>query len=260
MNFGFYPGFLIFSSLLSSLLYSWEIPDAETEKIGNQIFWNECSGKTEKLIWWNEGENFVSLGIGHFIWYPKGVKGTFEETFPSLLAFFNAHKVKLPLWLKESQGCPWNSHQEFLTNGLEIKKKELQNLLSSTISLQAAFIVQRFEQTIQKEFSDLPALEKQNLLKKIEQIGQTLQGKYALIDYLNFKGAGVSQTERYYGQGWGLRQVLKEMPGDVEDPLLAFAKTAKMIIERRVQNAPRERREERWLPGWLKRIDSYTSK
>jgi len=208
-------------------------------------------------VWWNERENFASLGIGHFIWYPKGVKSSFEETFPSLLAFFEVHKVKLPDWLNKNSCCPWSSHQDFLTNALETKKKELQNLLSETISLQATFIVERFEQTLQKVFVDLPHSEKQDLLKKIESIGASLQGKYALIDYLNFKGAGIAQTERYCGQGWGLRQVLQEMPSNAKDPLLAFAETAKKMIRRRVQNAPRDRHEERWLPGWLKRIDSY---
>ncbi len=112
----FYCGFLIFSLRLSFSLFSWEITREEGERIGHHIFFNECSGKVEKLVWWNERENFASLGIGHFI---------------------------------------------------------------------------------------------------------------------------------------------KEMPGDVKDPLLAFAETAKRILKRRVQNAPPERHEERWLPGWLKRIDSY---
>lgn len=249
----------VLSLLFSFSLFSWEITDVEAERIGHQIFLNECGGKPEKLVWWNERENFASLGIGHFIWYPKGVKGPFEEVFPSLLAFFNARGIKLPQWLKEGQGCPWNSHQEFLATALETKKKELQGLLSDTIPLQAAFIVKRFEQTLHKVLSDLSEREKQDLLNKIESISQTSRGKYALIDYLHFKGAGTSQTERYCGQGWGLRQVLQEMPPNAKDPLPAFANTAKRILERRVRNAPPERHEERWLPGWLKRIDSYIS-
>lgn len=262
MNFNFfYRAFLI--CLVPSLLFPWEITDEEAKQIGHQIFLNECGGKTEKLVWWNEREDFASLGIGHFIWYPKGIKGPFEETFPFLLAFLDDRGVQLPDWLKKSPCCPWNSHQDFLENALDIprsgytKKKELQHLLSETISLQAAFIVKRFEQTLQQLFLDLSPQEKQDLLKKIESIGSSSQGKYALIDYLHFKGAGTAQTERYCGQGWGLRQLLQEMPGNAKDPLLAFAETAKRMIKRRVQHAPRERHEERWLPGWLKRIDSY---
>jgi hypothetical protein len=253
----FYRGFLIFNLLLSCSLFSWETTDEEARQIGHQIFLNECSGKTEKLVWWNERENFASLGIGHFLWYPKGIKGPFEETFPFLLTFFHVHGIKLPKWLKKSQSCPWNSHQEFMAAASETKKKELQNLLSNTVPLQVAFIVQRFEQALHKIFFDLSKPERQDLLSKIEAIGQTAQGKYALIDYLNFKGAGVEQSERYCGQGWGLKHVLQEMPGNAQDPLSTFAETAKMIIKRRVQNSPQERHEERWLPGWLKRIDSY---
>jgi hypothetical protein len=243
---------------LSSALFSWEISSKEAENIGHQIFINECSGKVEKLVWWNDGENFASLGIGHFIWYPKEEKGPFEETFPLFLAFLNARNVCIPVWLQRAdKNCPWNSKQEFLEKNQEAKKKDLQAFLSRTIPLQIAFIITRFEQTIPRLFSDLPEKEKKDALRKIESIGQTLQGKYALVDYLNFKGEGTSQKERYCGQGWGFRQVIQEMPGNAKDPVIAFAETAKMVLKRRVQNAPIERREERWLSGWLARVDSY---
>jgi hypothetical protein len=95
------------------------------------------------------------------------------------------------------------------------------------------------------------------LLDKINQIAKTSQGKYALVDYLNFKGEGTSLTERYSGQGWGLRQVVELMPTDPKDPVAAFAETAKMLLKRRVNNAPKDRHEERWLPGWLARVETY---
>lgn len=256
-SFIFYCGFFLIISLLSSSLFSWEITVKEAERIGQKIFMNECSGKTEKLLWWNDGENFASLGIGHFIWYPNDEKGPFEETFPALLAFLETRNVRLPAWLKKA--CPWNSKQQFLEKNQEDKKKELQILLSSTISLQAAFIITRFERVFPRLFSNLPDQQKKEALRKIESIGQTSEGKYALIDYLHFKGEGTAQKECYRGQGWGLRQVILEMPNDAKDPLTAFAETAKMILKRRVQNAPPERHEERWLSGWLKRADSYKS-
>ena len=34
------------------------------------------------------------------------------------------------------------------------------------------------------------------------------------MDYVNFKGEGVSSSERYRGQGWGLLQVLESNAGD----------------------------------------------
>ena len=47
------------------------LSDEEINLIGQRIFRNECAGKIEYLTAWNEGEEFASLGIGHFIWYPK---------------------------------------------------------------------------------------------------------------------------------------------------------------------------------------------
>jgi hypothetical protein len=79
-----------------------------------------------------------------------------------------------------------------------------------------------------------------------------------LIDYVNFKGEGVLSTERYQGRGWGLLQVLEGMSDSGEaSPLSEFAASAKRVLRQRVKNAPPGRNEERWLPGWLKRIDSY---
>jgi hypothetical protein len=258
-NYGFLKDFfqfLIGFFLLPLSLFSWEITSQEAEQIGKQIFFNECSGKEEKLVWWNDGENFASLGIAHFIWYPKGERGPFEETFPTFLAFLSEQGISLPVWLKTTDACPWNSKGEFLEKHQEAKKKQLQTLLSRTLSLQATYIVKRFEQTLPMLFKDLTDEKTQPLLKKIESIAQSPQGKYALIDYLNFKGSGTSPHERYKGQGWGLRQVLEEMP-DHPNPVIAFSETAKMILKRRIENAPPERHEERWLPGWLIRVDSY---
>jgi hypothetical protein len=43
----------------------------QAQTIGRQIWKNECGGTQEGLTSWNKGEEFPSLGIGHFIWYPK---------------------------------------------------------------------------------------------------------------------------------------------------------------------------------------------
>ena len=45
------------------------ITDQELMQVADKIFMNEASGNPDKLITWNQGENFPSLGIGHFIWY-----------------------------------------------------------------------------------------------------------------------------------------------------------------------------------------------
>src|SRR5437763_11040973 len=89
---------------------------ADTRRIGKRIWQNECNGTITGLTAWNEGENFASLGIGHFIWYPKGQRGPFEESFPKLVSFMTVRGVKLPTLLLGAgeRACPWNSRQEFL--------------------------------------------------------------------------------------------------------------------------------------------------
>jgi hypothetical protein len=82
------------------------------------------------------------------------------------------------------------------------------------------------------------------------------RGCYALIDYVNFKGEGILSTERYQGHGWGLLQVLEHMSDD-GSATQSFAAAAAAVLRERVRNAPPERHEARWLPGWLNRVATY---
>src|ERR1700687_5714085 len=66
---------------------------AEALRIGKKIWQNKCDGTIAGLTSWNEGKNFASLGIGHFIWYPEGVRGPFEESFPKFLSFARDHRA-----------------------------------------------------------------------------------------------------------------------------------------------------------------------
>lgn len=232
-----------------------EISSTEAESIGKGIFFNECGNKRDRLVWWNVGENFASLGIGHFIWYPKGNKGPYEETFPALLAFFKENHIEIPGWAVD--GCPWESRDAFSDPAQDAKKREMQDLLSRTISLQAEFIGKRFEKALPEILASMDDGERELALKKVYSLEQTSKGKFALIDYLNFKGAGLAETERYKGKGWGLKQVLEEMSINSEYPLKEFVETAKGLLKERVSQAPQGRNEERWLPGWLSRIDRY---
>jgi hypothetical protein len=40
----------------------------------------------------------------------------------------------------------------------------------------------------------------------------------------------------------------------------SFAQSARTVLKNRVRNSPPERNEARWLPGWLKRIDTYVGR
>src|ERR1700733_6804496 len=63
------------------------LSDSEAAAIGNKVWRNECGGRIDGLTSWNVGEDFPSLGIGHFIWYPKDAHDKFEESFPRLIEF-----------------------------------------------------------------------------------------------------------------------------------------------------------------------------
>ena len=113
-----------------------------------------------------------------------------------------------------------------------------------------------FERAVERILSTVTDEQKQQIEKKIERLASTAKGKFALLDYHNFKGDGVPESERYRGQGWGLKQVLENMPEN-QDPLLAFVESAQILLKLRVKNSPSERKEERWLSGWLTRVDGY---
>ena len=233
-----------------------DISPADAQRIGKRIWQNECGGTISGLTSWNAGENFASLGIGHFIWYPKGQRGPFDESFPKLVSFVSAHGAKLPQFLLPGHDsfCPWNSRAEFEHAIDSPKMKQLRQFLVDTIDLQAQFLITRLQEALPKMMSQ--AADRENLQRQFERVASTAQGCYALVDYVNFKGEGTLVTERYRGQGWGLLQVLENMR-DSQSALDEFAASAKTILRRRVANSPPERGEARWLSGWLTRIDGY---
>ena len=244
--------FFLVSSVASALT------PRELAVIGRRVWQNECDGTREGLTSWNAGENFASLGIGHFIWYPKGINGPFEESFPMLLKFFVANAVKMPAWLKPEETCPWNTRAEFLAAIKSEKTTELRDLLASTIPVQARFLAQRMELALPKMLAVAPANQRAKIKANYERLAATPRGIFALIDYVNFKGEGTKDTERYAGEGWGLLQVLEGM-GESEgaSPAALFAKSAEDVLTRRVHNAPPDRHEERWLGGWKNRVRAY---
>lgn len=248
--------FLLIQSLF--LEASLSISQEQAEKIGLQIWKNECSGTTMGLTWWNEGEKFASLGIGHFIWFPLSHQEPFTETFPQLLLFLKEHQVSLPSWLEEAKGCPWTSRTQFLDELSSPKMTDLRNLLLETIGLQALFMAQRLENVLPKIKLGLSDEEQERISRQFYRIAHAPNGPYVLIDYLNFKGEGVNLKETYAGQGWGLKQVLLTMKSSEQpDPIEEFILAAKKVLSLRVSHAPSERNEQRWLNGWYNRLDSY---
>ncbi len=239
-----------------------ELSRAEASRIGRKIWQNECGGTIAGLTSWNTGENFASLGIGHFIWYPKGLRGPFEESFTDLARFASSRNVSLPDVVAKNReiGCPWNSRSEFLAASDSPEMKALRSFLAETVDLQTEFLVRRLQQALPKMLKEASAAEAGYVQRQFDRVASTPQGCYALIDYVNFKGEGVLETERYHGQGWGLLQALQAMSGSGLGRSAAqeFGRAARTVLTERVKNSPPERKESRWLGGWLQRVNSFT--
>jgi hypothetical protein len=238
------------------------LSNKDISRLRRIIFKYECAGKYKNLITWNKGENFLSLGIGHFIWYPKGKEGPFQETFPKFVQYIKKKGIKLPLWLASMReiDAPWKSRKEFLARSNYKKLYSLRKFLINTMNLQTLFIINRLNSSLPKLLCSVPSAKRFDIRNKFYAIADSPGGLYSLIDYINFKGEGISPKERYKGQGWGLLQVLEEMnpviPGKMA--VIEFSKAAKKVLTRRVHNSPKKRYEKRWLKGWKKRISSYT--
>jgi len=254
--------FLLFLGLLGCYTaFSVDVSDVELQKIGQKIFWNECSGNPALLTNWKYGEDFGSFGFGHFIWYPEGKKGIHEERFPRVLAFFKANKVELPDFLQPDKPCPWKTRDEFYNDYDSEKMIFLRKLLKSTMSLQAKFMANNLEIAILK-IKEAASPEKKQMVEKIlNSMLHSSSGLYILIDYVNFKGNGTNPSERYNGQGWGLLQVIENMKdsNNNSDIIKNFAQSAKFVLQRRANNSPNKTQEQKWIPGWFNRIDTYTA-
>ncbi len=179
--------------------------------------------------------------------------------FPKFLVFLKVNKEKLPDFLQPDKPCPWKTRDDFYKNYNSEKMGDLRKLLASTKSLQVKFMADNLESSISKIKEAASPLKKQLVEKIMVFMLKTEAGLYPLIDYLNFKGDGTKPSEQYKGQGWGLLQVLESMKDSNNDSDIVkdFARSARLVLKKRVENSPNKEQEQKWLPGWLKRIDTY---
>lgn len=241
------------------------ISDEQALAAGKRLWQNECAGAVAGLTSWNAGEDFASLGIGHYIWYPAGRRGPFEESFPQLLSFLAASGIKLPAWLRDARGCPWDSRAEFLADAHSARMTALREMLAATVGAQARFSADRLQAALPKMIEALPGAERENVRRQFYRVAASPNGVYALIDYVNFKGEGVLATESYHGHGWGLAQVLAGMRDDPSsapgaEATREFSASAARVLTQRVANSPAARNEARWLPGWKSRVQTYAAR
>ena len=247
---------LFFISLsANSQSYHIDLTDKQVEELGLLIWKNEGQQKLQHLTTWNQNENFPSLGLGHFIWYPNQERGRFKEQFPQLLNYFQIHGVQLPQWLDISKPAPWKSREQFYKEFAGEQLSSLRIFLSEHLDLQVRFIILRLEKAIPLILAACEQEQKSRVKDHLRHLTATPEGLFTLLDYINFKGEGLSEKERYQGQGWGLKQVLLTMPKEYKDPLRAFGFSADEVLTRRVKNAPRD--ESRWLKGWRVRVHAY---
>lgn len=229
--------------------------------IGVKIWSNESGGTFSGILSWNEGEDFASLGIGHFVWRPKYNNATSQDDFPQLIKYMQKRGVKIPSWLNEDEGlyCPWNTREDFYfaqkTNSSQIL--ELRQLLLNTIPIQAEYITYRLETVLPKLLASVPPEERPYVCQKFYSLIQTPRGLYAVTDYLNFKGSGANKHN--YRYGCGLLQVLEEMryaPKTLSS-IQAFTWSARMLLVRHVTFGQTKYNEDAWLNGWLNRVETY---
>jgi len=250
LRFAFAALVLSAGSMSNSAHAQPSLTPGQVQKVGQRIWQNECAGTVAGLTSWNVGEEFASLGIGHFIWYPAGYEGPFEESFPPLVTYLHRRGAQVPGWLLQTPDCPWNSRAAFLNDAKSPRQQSLRTLLKDTVREQTEFIMARLNGAVPK----LIRAGGKQVQASHAALSQTPEGVFAMVDYINFKGDGINPKERYNGQGWGLAQVLGDMRGGSPAD---FAAAAKRVLARRVKNSPPERKESRWLEGWSNRCNGY---
>ena len=260
--------YLFASLLLCTTLFATEInlTKKQANFIAKKVWQNECAGKDKYLIWWNKGEDFASLGIGHAIWFPKDHTERFREVFPMMIEFMQKKGVVMPAWLTPESDFPWQTKKAFnkAKSSNTKKYKELFTLLKSTFHYQAEFMAQRLSQALPQMLESIKDEKKKETIKRrFDEVMHNKDGSinerglYVLLDYTNFKGEGTLKAERYNGQGWGLLQVLWNLDDFEPNKQKAFAESASRMLSRRIKNSPPARGEERWRKGWNVRLDTY---
>jgi len=235
-------------------------PD-QLQIIGQKILQNETGGRVKNLIFWSVNEAFPSLGVGHFIWFPPGRSLGFTESFPEMVRYLQANGAGVPSWLSRqiSIGAMWSSREQLEQERGGEKFQELQQFLIDTSGLQAAFLFKRLDEALPKMLIGLDPKKRDRIVDRFYTVRSSPGGLYPLVDYVNFKGEGTVTSEKHNKVGWGLLQVLELMepaPVGVE-ALKEFATAADLVLTRRVANAPKEKNEQRWLPGWRARLKTY---
>lgn len=245
---------------------SLELSPRAAARVGKQVWLNETGGDRDAITSWNRGEDFASLGIGHFIWFPAGLKTPFAESFPKVANFLRERGAKLPDWLDKPKipACPWTSRAQFQAEFQAQEMRALRAFLLSTVPLQAEYLALRMRESLPKILATIDRPEDRvRARQQFIRVVKASSDLYPLIDYVNFKGEGIVESETFVNaktgarEGWGLKHVLLAMKGRVTDRRHAlddFADAARFVLLRRIANNPPSAR---WRRGWLVRVATY---
>ncbi len=235
-------------------------------KVGRQVWLNETGGVRDVITAWNASEDFASLGIGHFIWFSEGLKSRFVESFPAMMEFLRNRGARPPRWLDVAPvpPSPWKTKQEFERAFHSEKMTNLRAFLLDTFGLQAQFLALRMQEALPRiEESLQNQKDRTHVRNQFNRVVAASDDLYPLIDYINFKGEGISESETFSNrksdrpEGWGLKQVLLAMQGTSKEPRVVlgeFADAARFALLRRIANNPRDKR---WKQGWMARVETY---
>ena len=156
---------LVFSTLFSSSIH---LSQKDANYVAKKVWQNEGAGKDKYLVWWNKGEDFASVGIGHFIWFSKGHSERFREVFPMYVDFMAKKGEKLPSWLHANTAFPWKTKAEFFKakKAKTRQYQELFNFLKRTMPQQAEFMAVRLSNALPQMLKTIDSSARKTLDKK----------------------------------------------------------------------------------------------
>lgn len=248
--------------------------DEFIKKFAEGIYQNETGCDISKMVYWSKQEAFPSLGIGHFIWFPKNTDMNVKQIFPDVANYIKNNKdkkLKLPqlLELKDLTQTPWVNRKAFLA-GNQNQIQELREFLSKpeVIKLQAQFMLSNLKQNLYKilaatQYESGESSYKQ-MVEDIRVLTSNQEGLFSLADYLAFKTEGIDKrystaTGKFT---WGLKDVLENIHkfkskncklGKEKCLAVAFANSAQFVLDRRGDN------DSKWGPDYQKKIKNWAN-
>ena len=234
------------------------LSDAEAEAVGRKDRGRTSNATIDGLTHWNKGEDFASLGIGHFIWYKAGERGPFTESFPGLLDALAASRADLARLAPGQPPCPWSDRDAFFADFRGPRLNELRAILTDTIGVQARYAADRLRVGLAQNTRRRPGLGAPGAPGPLRPRRLRAQRRVRADGLRELQGRGHQYRRalqrRRLGPAPGPQGMMDSASG--QPSVKAFAESADAALAARGQQ-PAARDENRWLPGWRKRLLTY---